>query len=281
MYGFWVLILLIVLFVRVPHRDLQITFIDVDQGDGILIEMPSGAVCLIDGGSSSIEDVGSRRMESALKYRGIYEIDFAFVSHTDSDHISGLLELMQESGAGSIRIRHLCIPMFEENENQALLLSAAKDKGIPVTFLSAGMSFAFEEVKLSCLHPFSGKDYPDANAASCVLSLTYGEFSALFTGDLGQEGEQELLKHFSSLDHDLLKVGHHGSRESSSAAFLKGVSPQLAVISAGVHNRYGHPHKETTERLEACGSRIYVTAESGEILVHVDRQGAVSVRTMF
>ena len=105
-YGIWVLILLLVLFVQVPNRDLQITFIDVDQGDGILIEMPSGAVCLIDGGSSSIEDVGSRRMESALKYRGIYEIDFVFVSHTDSDHISGLLELMQESGAGSIRIRH-------------------------------------------------------------------------------------------------------------------------------------------------------------------------------
>ena len=220
-------------------------------------------------------------MECALKYRGIDNIDYAFVSHTDSDHISGLLELMQESGAGSICIKHLCLPVFGENENQALLLAAAKNKGIPVTYLSAGISFTFGEVKLSCLHPFSGKDYPDANAASCVLSLTYGEFSALFTGDLGQEGEQEMLQYFASLDHDLLKVGHHGSRDASSAAFLKEVSPQLAVVSAGVHNRYGHPHKETTERLETCESRIYVTAERGEILVKVNRQGTVSVRTMF
>lgn len=277
----WVVVLFLILFVKMPQRDLRITFIDVDQGDCILLEMPSGDVALIDGGSSSVAEVGSRRMESALKYLGIAEIDYAFISHTDRDHLSGLLELMQESGAGSIRIHHLCLPEFEETENQRLLLDAAGEKEIPVKFLSAGMSFSFGDVQISCLHPFAGRVYPDANAASCVLSLTYGDYSALFTGDLGQDGEQELLHHYSSLSHDLLKVGHHGSRDASSAAFLKAVSPQMAVISAGVKNPYGHPHPETMERLERCGAQSYVTAERGQITVQVNRQGAVTVQTKF
>ena len=277
----WILLLLFVLFLRIPHRDLLITFLDVDQGDGILLEMPSGEVCLIDGGSSSIADVGTRRMESALKYCGISEIDYAFVSHTDSDHFSGMLELMEESGAGSIRIRHLCLPVFEENENQALLVATAREKEIPVTFLSSGMTYSFGEVRLTCLHPATGKSYSSANAASEVLSLTYGSFSALFTGDLEAEGEQELIHRFSSLDHDLLKVGHHGSRDASSSAFLEAISPQLAVISAGVKNQYGHPHKEVIERLKACGAKIYLTAEKGQIQVMVERKGIASVQTMF
>lgn len=277
----WVVVLFLILFVKMPQRDLRITFIDVDQGDCILLEMPSGDVALIDGGSSSVAEVGSRRMESALKYLGIAEIDYAFISHTDRDHLSGLLELMQESGAGSICIHHLCLPEFEETENQRLLLDAAGEKEIPVMFLSAGMSFSFGDVQLSCLHPFAGRVYPDANAASCVLSLTYGDYSALFTGDLGQDGEQELLHHYSSLSHDLLKVGHHGSRDASSDAFLKAVSPKMAVISAGVKNPYGHPHPETMERLERCGAQSYVTAERGQITVQVNRQGAVTVQTKF
>ena len=277
----WILLLLFVLFLHFPHRSLQITFLDVDQGDGILLEMPSGEVCLIDGGSSSIADVGTRRMESALKYCGISEIDYAFVSHTDSDHFSGMLELMEESGAGSIRIRHLCLPVFEDNENQTLLLTTARERGIPVTFLSSGMTYSFGEVRLTCLHPATGKSYSSANAASEVLSLTYGSFSALFTGDLEAEGEQELIHRFSSLDHDLLKVGHHGSRDASSSAFLEAVSPQLAVISAGVKNQYGHPHKEAVDRLKKCGAQIYLTAEKGQIQVKVDRKGIASVQTMF
>ncbi len=280
-FGIWILLLLLILFLRIPHHDLQITFLDVDQGDAILLEMPSGEVCLIDGGSSSVADVGTRRMESALKYCGISEIAYAFVSHTDSDHFSGVLELMEESGAGSIRIRHLCLPIFEENENQTLLVTAAEKRGIPVTFLSSGMEYTFGEVHLSCLHPVPGKTYASANAASEVLSLTYGSFSALFTGDLEQDGEREVLARFPSPDHDLLKVGHHGSRDASSSAFLKAVSPQIAVISAGVKNQYGHPHKETLERLEECGAQIYLTAENGQIKVKVDRKGNISVRTMF
>ena len=143
------------------------------------------------------------------------------------------------------------------------------------------MTYSFGEVRLTCLHPATGKSYSSANAASEVLSLTYGSFSALFTGDLEAEGEQELIHRFSSLDHDLLKVGHHGSRDASSSAFLEAVSPQLAVISAGVRNQYGHPHKEVLERLKACGAQIYLTAEKGQIQVKVDRSGAMTVQSMF
>lgn len=285
--GTWVLLLLLVLFLHLPDRQLKISFLDVDQGDGILLEVPSGEVCLIDGGSSSVSSVGERRMESALKYRRVSVIDYAFVSHTDMDHISGLLELMEESGAGSICIRNLCLPAVSgspelaDDENLQLLLDAAQKKGAVVRFLSAGDRFSFGEVTISCLHPFLGTSYPDANAASCVLRLEYGSFSALFAGDLEKEGEKELLSSGLLSDCDLLKVGHHGSRDASSAASLQRVDPQLAVISAGVNNRYGHPHVETLERLKACGARIFVTAERGQITFRIDRRGKIAVFTMF
>ena len=280
--GSFLLLLLLVLFLRFPDHDLRITFLDVDQGDGILLEMPSGEVCLIDGGSSSVSNVGERRMESALKYRGVSVIDYAFVSHTDTDHISGLLELLESDGAGSIRVRCLCLPQVggEEDENKTRLLEAAQRKGVAVRYLSAGEEISFGEVILSCLHPAADRVYASANAGSCVFYLTYGDFSALFTGDLDEEGDRELSSRLTIPSCDLLKVAHHGSKDASSAAFLQQADPQIAVISAGVNNRYGHPHKETLERLEDCGVRVYVTAERGEVMVRVDRKGKMQVQTM-
>ena len=278
----WVVLLLLILFVRFPNRTLRISVLDVDQGDGILLEMPDGSVCLIDGGSSTYGTVGKNRMESAIKYLGIGTIDYAFISHPDTDHISGVIEFLSDESAGHIRIRHLVLPRYPEDEKQQALLTSAERAGVPVTFLSAGMSFSFGEVTVSCLHPSSDYQGESANAYSAVLSLTYRSFSALFTGDLEEAEEHILLSKLSS-GYDLLKVAHHGSRTSSSEAFLTRIfDPEeepVAVISAGVKNVYGHPHKEVVDRLLSYGAEVYCTKECGEICVEVDRKGSMQVMT--
>ena len=277
----WVFVLFLILFVRFPNRTLRISFLDVDQGDGILMEMPDGSVCLIDGGSSTYGTVGKDRMESAIKYLGIGTIDYVFISHSDTDHMSGVIEFLSDESAGHIRIRHLMLPRYPKDEKQAALLAAAEKAGVPVSFLSAGMWFSFGEVTVSCLHPSADYQGDSGNAYSAVLSLTYRSFSALFTGDLEEAEEQILLSKLSS-GYDLLKVAHHGSRTSSSEAFLTRIfDPQeepIAVISAGVRNVYGHPHKEVVDRLLSFGAEVLCTKDCGEICVEVDGAGVIQIR---
>ncbi|MBO4835034.1 MAG: competence protein ComEC, partial [Lachnospiraceae bacterium] len=167
-------------------------------------------------------------------------------------------------------------------EKQQMLLAAAKKAGVPVTFLSAGMSFSFGEVTVSCLHPSADFQTDSVNAYSAVLSLTYRSFSALFTGDLEEAQEQILLPKLSQ-GYDLLKVAHHGSRSSSSKDFLASIfdpdETPLAVISAGVKNVYGHPHIEVVNRLLSFGAEVYCTKNCGEICVEVDDNGNLRVKT--
>jgi len=151
-----------------------------------------------------------------------------------------------------------------------------------VTGLKAGMQIADGRLRLTCLYPKTGQTFDTVNGYSAVLDLQYGAFTALLTGDLEEEGELFLLKEdadYLRRSYDVLKVAHHGSRFSSSADFLRRIRPSLAVISAGEHNRYGHPHKETLERLREVGAGILVTAESREIILEADPAGNVHVRT--
>ena len=277
-----VILLLLVLLVRLPEHTLKISFLDVDQGDGILLQMPDGSVCMIDGGSATCRTVGKSRMESAIKYLGIDMIDYAFVSHADTDHISGLMELLTDESAGHIRIRNLFLPKQPDDENTEALILAAKQAGVPVTYLYAGMSFSFEAVTITCLHPSAGFRADSVNGYSAVLSLQYRDFSALFTGDLEETEEKLLLTQLSS-GYDLLKVAHHGSRTSSSAAFLERIldpyEEPLAVVSAGVQNVYGHPHQEVLDRLSAAGFDILCTKDCGEICVEIHENGEMQVKT--
>ena len=281
-FGLWVLVLLLLLFVRIPSHTLQISVLDVDQGDGILLQMPEGSICLIDGGSSTYGTVGKNRMESAIKYLGIGTIDYAFISHPDTDHISGVIEFLSDESAGHIKIRNLVLPRQPENKNQVQLLAAAERADVPVTFVSAGMMFSFGEVTISCLHPSADFRSDSENGYSAVLSLTYRSFSALFTGDLEEEEEKLLLTKVSP-GYDLLKVAHHGSRSSSSSDFLARIfdlqEEPLALISAGVKNTYGHPHKEVVDRLLSYGAEVICTKDCGEICVEVNRNGVMQVKT--
>lgn len=270
-----------IIFIRPAAKQLQITFFDVDQGDGILIESPSGAVYLIDGGSTSVSELYRYRLESALKYKGITHIDYAVVTHTDTDHISGVLSMLEEDGAGSISIQNLALPMIPENTNYEALTAAAEAKGVRVHTLHEGMILKDPDVSFTCLYPPVGFHGPDSNSYSAVLSMTYGSFRALFTGDLDETGENYLVTKRSLIDCDLLKVAHHGSRFSSGRRFLEEAAPEIAVVSAGVRNSYGHPHKEVLERLDAVDADVYVTAENGQIRVQVDASGRAEVLPLF
>ncbi len=267
------LCLLLTVFGFRENKSLRLTFFDVDQGESILLESPSGMVCMIDAGSASVKDVYRYRLESALKYKGIRKIDLLIVTHPDTDHLSAVLDMLKEKGAGSITIGKILTPAVPDNANYQELSEAAEKRGIPLKDLSSGMEIGDSVISLCCLHPDPGFRSEEANSGSAVLELSFGAFKALFTGDIGKAEEELLLKEHRLSDVDLLKVGHHGSRYSSSKEFLKTIKPETAIISAGVNNSYGHPHKEVLERLAQVGSSVYSTPLCGEIEVEVEPDG--------
>jgi len=256
---------------------LSVEFIDVDQGECILIESPSGINYMIDSGSVSVKNVAQYRVASAVKYRGISRIDYMIVTHPDADHMNGVTELIQNKDMLNIRIDCLLIPYVPDNENYKSLVRIAEENGITVARLHRGMYIQDSSLEMYCLHPDIKYVSESVNGYSAVMELLFGDFSALFTGDIGEEEEKILPDR--KRKYTLLKVAHHGSRFSSTAQFLEAVSPETAVISAGRNNMYGHPHQETLERLYDAGAMVFTTARSGEIIICTDGKGKTEIRT--
>lgn len=281
----------VILFLRVP-TGLELTFLDVGQGDCIYLSEPGGRRILIDGGSSDQSDAESYQILPFLKYRGVSSLDAVFVTHPDSDHENGIRGMLQTYEENGIRIGMLVLPdvaVESRNGNYLSLAALAKEKGVPVRFIACGDNLSVGKVMLTCIHPQRGYENQDTNAYSTVLYLTYGNFSALFTGDLEGEGEELVIQRLCRETErqalrlkraqaytptesvTLLKVAHHGSKNSTSDEFLALTNPQIAMISAGRDNVYGHPHRETLERLQRQGCRIYQTPESGAVTFYVRR----------
>lgn len=274
-----------ILVLRVP-AGFELTFLDVGQGDCIYLSAPGDKHILIDGGSSDKSDVGEYSILPFLKYRGVSALDAVFITHPDSDHENGIRGMLEQYGEGGVRIGRVVLPdiaVKSRNENYLTLVALAKSKGVPVNFIACGDRFSLGDVMLTCMHPQSGYENQDTNAYSAVLYLTYGDFSALLTGDLEGEGEELVTERLRAGNPAItgestlagpvtvLKVAHHGSKNSTSDAFLALTRPQIALISAGRDNSYGHPHRETLERLQKQGCRIYQTAESGALTFSVKR----------
>lgn len=247
--------------------------LDVGQGDGIVLHGKTGFTCLIDGGSSDVSDVGAYRIEPYLLSQAVDCLDYAFVTHGDEDHVSGMRELLAGQELG-IRIRTLVLPPEEYLDDVLLELTAlARKNGTRTVVMKAGDRIEAPEngFTLSCLGPVEGLDsQAGSNAASLVLALSYGDFDMLLTGDVEEEGEKNLTNSGRLGTFDVLKVAHHGSKNSSTDEFLDIVKPKAAIISAGEENRYGHPHKETLERLKRCRCEVYSTADSGAVIVWTD-----------
>ncbi len=272
-------LLISVVSVKIPSGNLNVMFLDVDQGKCVLILSPAGKATLIDGGSTSVSEVYGRRIESALKYQGVSRIENVFISHPDADHISGILELLSSDdygNAGSISIGTIYIPDFTGDEKFERLLELAEKHRIRTVKLEAGVFIEDSGMGLECIYPSgnTGRAESDTNEMSAVLELSFGTFSALFTGDIGMDEEKKIISLLGGgKEYDILDVPHHGSRNSSSDAFLSAVSPKTAIISAGVDNSYGHPHKEALKRLQKAGCKIYSTQDYGGIMIDVKRKG--------
>jgi len=267
-----------------PKRNdgLLVTFLDVGQGDAIYMESGSGTTYLIDGGSSDVSKAGIYRIKPFLLSRGNNVIDYAIITHSDKDHTSGLLDIINE---GSIKVRHLILPdITVKDESFIKLEELAHQKNITVSYISAGDSIRDGDIQITCLHPKDGYNPSNSNAYSTVLSLEFHDFSLLLTGDLEADGETMVIEQLSKrkdsgvdnifkiteydiTEYDILKVAHHGSRNSTSEEFLSYVRPRIAVISCGKDNRYGHPHKELLERLKLVDCQAEITYETGAITI--------------
>ena len=283
---FWMGILIAMLCLTMRFQSgLQITVIDVGQGDGIYIADDRGGHYLIDGGSSSKSDVGTYQILPFLKEEGVDSLDAVFVTHMDSDHYNGIRTLIEDMNTNGIPIKNLFLPDIGENSKSEAyieLAELAEKQGISVQYIHKGDILRHGKLKFTCLHPEKGAEQ-ETNESSIVLYLEYKAFTALFTGDLEGSGEEEVRQELEC-DADLqgegitlLKVAHHGSRNSTGEAFLVTASPNVALISAGKDNSYGHPHEELLQRLTEAGSHIYVTAEGGAITVTY-RDGKVRVK---
>lgn len=267
------LLAIIILIFPIRYKGLEITMIDVGQGDGIYIRNATGTTYLIDGGSSDVKNVGKYRIEPFLLSKGIDNIDYAIITHGDSDHINGLMELIN---MGDIKVGNVILPEIEEKDEGYLMVeNLAKDSHIPISYISTMDYIKEGKLILKCLHPSKNYEYTDPNSYSTVLSLSYGELDMLLTGDLDDRGEKEIIRLFEQnpsilREYEVLKVAHHGSKNSTSQEFLNIIKPELSLISCSKNNSYGHPHEELLERLDDVGSEVVITYESGAITLKTD-----------
>ena len=240
--------------------DLIIHFIDVGQGDSILVQIPDGRVILIDAGDSK----KGNDVVNYLSTNGVLTVDYLIATHPHEDHIGGLVKVIDSFEIGQIympKVGHIT-KVFEN------VLTKIKDKGLKVNTAKAGISILEEsDLNVRILAPVSDK-YNEINDYSVVIKIGYGQTSFLLTGDASADSEKEMLG--KDLKADLLKVGHHGSRTSTSGDFLKKVSPKYAIISCAKGNSYKHPHSETVERLKENNIDIYRTDEDGTIIAVSD-----------
>lgn len=257
------------IFVTLRFRSpLEITMLDVGQGDGIFLRLPGGNTCFIDGGSTNVKGLGEYRILPFLKYEGIEKLDYVIFTHLDEDHISGMRELLEMNGTyDGVEIDAMLFPDIANPDDKYLeLWNLAKKHSVNVGKIGAGDRFHGETWHMKCLYPVKNSYCEDKNESSTVLHLSYQDFSMLLTGDLGWDGEEELLEMGELKEVDVWKVSHHGSKYSGSENFLKVTVPQLSLISVGKNN-YGHPAEELLKRLRRIGSSIETTLDSGALMV--------------
>ena len=265
-----------VLSVRIP-QELTVIFLDVGQGDCICVRTKKETY-LFDCGSSSERKVAENILIPYLKHEGISRLDGVFVSHPDNDHISGILELLETGRKEGITTDRLILPDIGavriEEEMGELLQAAEQSAGgrIPVSYMGAGTVWQSGKVSFQCMHPTEDSGSLDSNAYSMCFLIAYDEFSMLLTGDMEGSGESRLQEELIKNDVEnisLLKVAHHGSRNSTSEELLRLLDPIAAVISCGKENSYGHPHEELLERLEKTGTIIYMTPQTGAVTMRI------------
>ena len=309
----------------------EVVFLDVGQGDGSLIRTSDGKNYIVDFGSSGKDELGRYTLLPALKYYGMSEVECIFISHTDSDHVSGLIYLLQNMKMYGIKVKYVAIAIDTAEDENLMKIKTAVDAS-KTTRLIELKKGDMVDGHFQVIYP-SGDEIGEhgGNDYSLVLSFTDKKLEVLYTGDIGNEAEKNLASELEGLEDledseglkksedseelkdsedsknlqesgnsdglnsgdegntkerenaendenseksknsdklRILKCAHHGSRFSSSEEFLKAYNPDITVISCGKNNRYGHPHRETLERLNGLGTQIYRTDQGGAVILN-------------
>jgi len=262
------------------QRILRLNVFDVGQGEAMLLETPTGERILVDTGGAPFGgggfDIGARVLAPALWARGLRSIDTLLVTHGDPDHLGGALDVLADFVPRRLWVG---VPVATHRPSNELLETAARLR-IPVDARRSGDRLVLGDVRLRVLHP----PEPDwerqrvRNDDSVVLEVVYRDVALLLTGDISTEVERAILPRLTPSRTRILKVAHHGSRTSSSMDLLTGWRPQIAIISAGRGNTFGHPAPEVLRRLDAIGATVLRTDRDGQITMETDGS-QVSVRT--
>ncbi|MCI8618229.1 MAG: DNA internalization-related competence protein ComEC/Rec2 [Clostridia bacterium] len=277
-----VIVLTFVIANLIPQK-LKIHFIDVGQGDSTLIVTPHNKKILIDGGgsASSSFDVGKNTLIPYILDRGFTQIDIAIISHFDVEHVDGVLRVLEELKVKKVYISK----QIKDSKKYDEFLNITNRKNIKVHEVIAGNRIQIEKnLYFDVLWPQNRQISENVlNNNSIVCNLHYNNFSMLFTGDIEEIAENEILKLYSSnqklLKSDILKVGHHGSRTSSTEEFLNIISPKVAVIGVGKNNNFGHPNGNVLTRLQVLNSVVYRTDLNGEIIIEVNSKSKYKIKT--
>jgi len=239
---------------------LEIIFLDVGQADCTLLKTDNHAM-LIDAGNTGQDQL-------ILNYLAEYNVttlDYLVATHPHADHIGSMTSVvMAMEHIGTV----LMPDKIHTTQTYENLLKAIEEKDIPLTIPTPGYTFTMGNTNIEVIAP--NADYTDLNECSLVLRVEFGDTTFLFTGDAGKPSENAQISNGFSLKADALKVGHHGSRTSSTQQYLDAVAPNYAVIFCGADNTYGHPHSETMTRLTGTGATIYRTDENGTIIFTTD-----------
>lgn len=250
--------------------EAKIWYLDVGQADSMLLQLPNGnewEYVLIDAGTGQTEEA----LVSWLQEQGVTDIAAVIATHPHEDHIGGMDAVLE-----AIPVESLYMPKVKESLTPTTrcyeqMLDAAEAQQVQAVKGQSGVTVYEEDgVKLELVGPEPQKEYDDLNEYSLVAKLTVGGKSFLFTGDSSEQAEADMIEAGEDLKADVLKIGHHGSSTATTEAFLQAVNPQVAVISCGKDNSYGHPHEETMQRLQEKAMTIYRTDEDGTILATCD-----------